>query len=910
MGLTLVFRTSRVLNLAAGEMGSLPALLIPVFVIGHSWPYWPTLAMALVGSAVLGGLIEFLVIRRLQRATRLTAMVATIGLAQLLFGLTFLLPRAGELTGKRYPTPFTWRWTVGSLVLGPGQILILIVSPLCVIGLAWFLRRSRVGRASRAAAENTDAARLAGVPTGRIAFVIWMLAGLLAGVGAILIGPTRPLAIGSALGPALLLRALAASMIGGLSSLPGTFAGGILIGVIESLILFNYPVGGVLELVLAFVILASLLLERRLSRAYRRREDSTWARAGATRPLTPDVAGDARVRLMRWGVLSVVVLVAVLAPLVLTPSNQFRLTTVLMYALIGLSLVILTGYSGNVSLGQWAFVGLGAAVGGRLVQLDWPYAGALVGAAVCGGFAALIVGLPALRIRGLFLAVTTLSFALVVSTWLFYQDWLVVRSGQSGSSLQLPRPDFLGIDFDEERNYYWLCLVVFMAIAYVVYRLRRSGLGRAMVAVRENAPSAASLAISPRRAKLMAFVLSGVVASLGGFLYGNLRVNYSHDPAGTFGPGLSLDIMVTAVFGGVSSITGVVLGAAWVEGIPSILGEGYALVSSGVGLLVVLILLPGGLASLVFDVRDRWVTALTRGRVGRATAGAAVADADAEEPAPARREVPVRAAPRSAEANGAIPVRAEGITVNFGGLRALDAVTVEARRGEILGLMGPNGAGKTTLFDVLTGQVRCDAGRVVLDGRDVGGVPSHRRARLGLGRTHQQALLFGELTVCETVEVALERRRPTRMLPSLVGFPTARRRDRARRADAVEVIDLLDLGPYAHRPLAELPTGIRRLVELGCVVALDAHVLLLDEPTAGFTPREVESFARVVGEVQRYLGATIVVIDHDVPMMRHLVDRLYVLSTGRVIAEGDPSLLDTDQGVAEAYLGIPATAPA
>jgi ABC-type branched-subunit amino acid transport system ATPase component len=206
---------------------------------------------------------------------------------------------------------------------------------------------------------------------------------------------------------------------------------------------------------------------------------------------------------------------------------------------------------------------------------------------------------------------------------------------------------------------------------------------------------------------------------------------------------------------------------------------------------------------------------------------------------------------------------------------------------------------------VLTGQLRANHGDVYLDGVEVGHLAPHRRARLGVGRTYQEARLFAELTATEAIEVALERRLPTHTIPSLVGLPSSRRRERRAACDAAEIVELLDLQHYAHRPVGELPTGVRRLVELGCVVALDADLLLLDEPTAGFTHREVQAFARVIGEVREYLGATVVVIDHDVPMMRTLVDRLYVLATGRIIAEGPPSLLDTDQAVADAYLGTP-----
>lgn len=915
IGLVLVFTSSRVLNLAAGEMGALPGLMVPILVLSHGWPYWTAVPLALVGATVLGGLIEFLVIRRLARASRLTILVATIGLAQALLGIGLLIPRGGVLVGKRYPTPFDARVDVGGLTLGAGQLLILVVVPLVAIGLTVFLRRSALGRASRAAADNPEAASLAGIPSERISFVIWALVGLLAGLAAVLIGPTRPLNVSQALGPSLLLRALGAAMIGSLTRIPMTFAGGIVIGIAEALVLFNYPNGTTLELVLAGIIVVSLLVKRDLGVSSREDRSSQWSALASILPLPPPLARHPRIRLARWATLAAVGLLAAGVPFVLTPSSQFLASSVVLFGFMGLSLVVLTGYAGHVSLGQFAFVGVGAAVAGRLYQLGYPH---LVGAAaviVVGGLVAWVVGLPALRVRGLFLAVTTLAFALVVSGWMFAQDWLVTSTREFGPSLQLPRPELLGLDFEEERAYYWLCLGVLAVGAALVYRLRRSSLGQAMIAVRDNEAAAASLAWSPSRVKLTAFVVSGAIAALAGLLFGGLLTRFSSDPAAVFGADQSLNLMVTAVFGGVTTVTGVILGAVWIQGIPRILGEGYALVSSGFGLVLILILLPNGLASLVFKVRDRVVAALASnsGEVTGGEASTAPLDGtDSRAPRGARAAtIATRAAsgpvgpagPAGTGSDAAIPLRAEEVTVQFGGIRALSSVSMEARQGELLGIMGPNGAGKTTLLDVLSGRQAPRQGRVHLHGRDVTGVSAHGRARLGLGRSFQHGRLFADLTVVECIALAHERRAPTRALPAVFGTPGARRRDRAATQAAAEVIEFLGIGDYAHRPVGDLPTGIRRLVQLGCVSALEADVLLLDEPTAGFTPREVASFSRVVDDVRTYLGATIVVVDHDVPMMRDLVDRLYVLDLGEVIAAGAPSLLDTDTAVATAYLG-------
>jgi ABC-type branched-subunit amino acid transport system ATPase component/ABC-type branched-subunit amino acid transport system permease subunit len=900
VGITLVYRTTRVLNFSAGEMGALPAVLIPILVINNGWPYWLALVLALTGSLLLGGMTEAFVIRPLSRGPRLTMLVATIGLAQALFGINLLIPRGGDLTGKQFPVPFDWHLTIGSLVLGPGQLLILVAAPACVLALTWYLDRSPLGKASRAAAENGEAALLAGVPIGRVSFNIWAIAGLFAGIGAVLAGATRPLTLSVALGPALLLRALGASMVGGLRSIWGSFAGGIGIGVIEALIIWNYPVGGVLEAVLAVVILASMLLRPRLGRATRRTEAAGWTFVTAIRPLVPDLARHTRVRIARIAAIGLVLVAAVAAPLAVRPSSQVTLTTIVLTALMGLSLVVLTGYAGQVSLGQYAFVGIGAALGGRLYQLGLPHlAGAAIVVAV-GALIATVIGLPALRMGGLFLSVATLGFALATSSWLFFQDWLVHQSPSKGTSMQLPRPTFLGVDFNEEAPYYWLCLLVLALVSVMVFRLRRCGPGRSMLAVRDNERSAASLSLSPRRVKLTAFAMSGAIASLAGFLYGGLLINFSSTPGSTFGPAQSLALVVTVVFGGITTITGAVLGALWIVGIPRLLGDEYALLSSGFAVVLVLLLLPGGLASVVFNLRDRLVANLTGG-----TVEARPVDADKLESSLESIAVHGRAhADRPAPNDGGSPIAASGVVVRFGGLFALREVSVHACSGEILGIMGPNGAGKTTLFDVLSGNLRPAEGTVLFHGDDVTTLPAYRRARLGLGRTYQQASLFGDLTALESVAVALEHRHRSLLVPTITCWPPSIVGEQQRRARAGDILDLVGLGPYAHRPVSVLPTGLRRLAELGCVIALEPDVLLLDEPTAGFTLREIASFRRVVHDVRDYLGATIVVIDHDVPMMRDLVDRLYVLDAGVVIAEGPPSVLDTNPEVSEVYMGV------
>ncbi len=893
VGLVMIYKTSRVLNFAHGEMGALGASIIPWLVIRHGVNYWLALPLALAISSVAGAFTAFIITKYLPRASRLIVMVLTIGASQLFFALGLFIPK-NDLGSATYPTPFHATVTLGSLRLTSGSLLILVAVPLVTLALAAFFRFTTTGLASRAAAENEDAAALAGVRVRRVAIVVWTVAGLLAGATAVLTGPTRPLTGQVALGPELLLRALVAAVIGGLGSLPAAFAGGVVIGVVETLVRWNYPTGGTTEIILVALIIGTLLLRRGLGQRARGGEGASWSLAGVLRSMDTRTAALPRVRSARRIGMAALVVAAIGVALPMNNAQRVLLSSVALFALMGLSLVVLTGFAGQLSLGQFAFVAVGALVGGRAHQLGYPEWMAALYAVGAGGLVALVIGLPALRIRGVFLAVVTLAFAVAVPPWLYGQGWLVHVAGTS-TSLEIPRPTWLGIDFGAELHYYWLCLAVLLVVATLVHWLGRSGVGRAMKAVRDNEPAAATLSVSPRRSKLTAFVLAGMIAALAGYLYGGLLVSFSQP--NTFAPEYSLVLVALVILGGVTTVTGAVAGAVYVQGLayvlgpilPNVLGPFVALVVGGVGLFVAVLMFPGGIAHVLFDLRD-WL--LRRWRVGSDAETGAAPDALVVR---ARLEPSVDAQPPALEARD--------VTVRFGGIVAVDGVSLRAAPGAIVGLVGPNGAGKTTLFDVLSGQRRPDTGGVVLDGVEITTLRPDARARLGVGRTFQQARLFDGLLLREAFEVALERHEPSEVVPSLLSLPPALDAERRKALRSDEIVDLLGLGPFAERYVSELSTGVRRITELGCMIALGARVLLLDEPTAGVAQREVEAFRPVLDDIRRHLGATVVLIEHDLPLVIGLADHLCVMAEGKVIAEGDPRELRHDPRVVAAYLG-------
>jgi ABC-type branched-subunit amino acid transport system ATPase component/ABC-type branched-subunit amino acid transport system permease subunit len=886
-GLVLVFRASRVINLAHAEVGALGAALLARMVVDGGVPWAVALPVVVVVGLAIGAFIELVVVRRLAASPRVVVLVATLGVSQLLLVAQLALPDVSN-PGSPFPQPVDRVASFGGVTLDGSAFLTLGLVPAAVFALTVFLNRTPTGLAVRASADNPDAAELAGISKRRVSTLVWALAGGLAVLTVVLANGllrTRVGAVDIGFGPALLLRALAAALVGRLASLPLALVGGVVIGITDAVLQVSFPGrSGYLDAVLFGAVLVMVLLQALRGGSAGREDSASLALFAAERPLPTALRGvwwAEQSGRIAWGVVGALTL---FVPLLGLDAGQLAAASrVPLFAIVGLSLVVLTGWAGQLSLGQVAFYGLGAMSTAALVQRGVPFPAAVAEATILGVLVALLVGLPALLVRGLFLAVTTLAFAVAASSALFQATFLVGES----KVLAFQPGTLLGLDLRDGPTYYYLCLAALVVCSLMVGALRRSGVGRSIIAVRANTPRAQAMTLSPTVARLTAFGLSGGLAAFAGALFAGLQRSVSYTQFSVYD---SLAVVAIVMIGGLGSVSGAVLGAAWVLGIPALFGNTdiAKLLTSAIGLLVLLLYLPGGLRSLVLLGRDALFAAAASRRT-RSVVMVAPAEVAERAPLPVLPEGPV--------------LEALGVTVVFGGRIALYDVDLVVQPGEVLGLIGANGAGKSTLLAAVSGFVPVDLGTVRLLGQDVTHAPAHERARLGMGRVFQDARLFDDLTVRESVLVALEAGERSELVPSMLALPPARRMERHKQSLAAEQIDLLGLGEYADTQVRVLSTGTRRVVELACLLAQNARVLLLDEPTAGLAQREAEAFAPLLLKVRTELDATMVLIEHDIPLVMSLSDRVQCLSAGRTLALGTPEQVRSDPQVIAAYLG-------
>jgi branched-chain amino acid transport system permease protein len=629
IGMALIYRANRIINFAQADLGTVPASFVTAFILFWGWSYWLGLATGIVLAIITGVVIEFALVRRFRTAPRLVLTVATLGISQLMVLVGILIPRwwGKNTVSERLPPPFDWKFTpswqwrfweptLGSPILNAHDLVALIVAPIAMLGVAWFLSRSRWGVAVRANAERTDRAAMLGLPVSRLDSIVWSMATLLAFLALFIRSGIIGVPLGFAAGLPALLLALAALVVGRLERLPTIAAAAVAFGILDYGVRYSASSPAYVYPIVAAVIFTVLLVQP--SRALRRDDaTSSWRGAEEIRPLPDHLAAHPAVATVRWTLIALAVLGLVLLPRLFAVDITIKATAAVIYAIILLSLVVLTGWSGQISLGQMALVGTGAAVSTALTSrwnVDLTLSLAL--AAAAGGVTAFVVGLPALRLRGLYLAVTTFAFGLAAQQWLLNDDFF---GWFPSAETRVERPPLFGrIDVSTPTRYYAYSVVILTLVYLGLRGVRRSEVGRTIVAVRENERAAQSFAVPVVRARLTAFVLSGAVAGVGGGLLAHLAQGFSAD---TYGPGDSLQAFTGAVVGGLGALAGALFGAAYLRGILLIRAPEWQLVTSGVGVLFVLLVLPGGLLGLWARVRDVLVGKLTGTRPDQVASG-------------------------------------------------------------------------------------------------------------------------------------------------------------------------------------------------------------------------------------------------------------------------------------------------
>ncbi|MCO1660183.1 branched-chain amino acid ABC transporter ATP-binding protein/permease [Pseudonocardia humida] len=594
----------------------------------------------------------------------------------------------------------------------------------------------------------------------------------------------------------------------------------------------------------------------------------------------------------RSDVVGVVLLLVVLLllPLVLPVWVTGTAVYATIYAIAAVGLSLLMGLAGQVSLGHAAFFAVGAYTQGILVtRTAVPGLLSAVIAVALAMLAALLVGLPLLRLRGHYLALATLGLGIILTVVAIETPFLGATSGIFG----IDKPEFGGRRYDSPVEYLWLLTPVVVLAIVGARNLVQSRVGRALGAVNDSEVAAETLGVDTFRLRLQVFVLSAGYAGVAGVFFAHWLAVVNPNAANF---ALSVEFLLMAVLGGLGTVWGAVVGGFAVEFldeglrevvplvVPGATGE-VQLIGFGIVLTLVMIFLPGGLHQLFRTLTRRWapVPAAVEGTAAGLGDGPLLAREGRPEP-------------------GTVLLSVRGLTKHYGGVTAVDGVDLDVAAGEIVALIGPNGAGKTTCFNMVSGVVEPSAGTVEVAGTRIDGRKPHVFAAARATRTFQNLQVFGSATVLGNVMVGRHLRSRVGLLRGMLGF-AARREEREIVAAAREVIDMVGLTADADRPAADLPFGRQRLMEVARALAVEPDLLLLDEPMAGLSGAERRDLARLLRRL-RAGGMGIVLVEHDVEAVLALADRVAVLDDGVRIALGTPQEVRDDPAVVAAYLGV------
>jgi ABC-type branched-subunit amino acid transport system ATPase component/branched-subunit amino acid ABC-type transport system permease component len=868
LGIVTVHRGARVVNFAQGAFAMVGAYVFYDLHVNSGVSYIPSFiaGVAASGAAAVG--THVFVMRPLRNAPLISRIIACLGVLEILEeGMSHVEPSTPQFVSSSLP--LTQVHIFGTVVT-LDRLIIVGIMFLLAATLSLVYRHTQFGRATSAALDNRRAIRALGYSPDRLAVVNWLIGGCLAGIAGILLAPITGLSVSEY--TLLILPALAAAVVGRLDSLWLAMFGGILIGVMQSEMSFYISAPGWSDAAPFLLILVILFI----------RGVGGVSRTSASQRLPRVGTGAVRVGFVVPGI----VLLLLLTQIVQNPFWIGALVTTIGGAIVLLSFVLVTGYSGQLSLAQFAFAGLGAWMAGKfVVDLHMPLLIAVLLSVVLVFPIGLALGAACLRTSGVNLAIATIGFAAAVEYLVFDSSTLTGPTGITLGSISLFGLNLSPIDYPQ--RYAAAASIALLVAGVVTANIRRGRSGRRLLIARSNERAAASLGLRVTQARIFAFGIGSAIAALGGIVLGfaNTTIVFT-----IFSTLQSIESVAQAVIGGVGWVAGAGLGGIGQPG--GVLTQALDQ-SAGSTLASYVPLILAVLLIVVLILQTLLVRLGIREPPGSVGANLALDETPARR---AGRRSPDKVRPQALEVSD--------LTVTFGGVTAVSGVSLRVDPGEVVGLIGPNGAGKTTFIDAVAGSVRARTGQISLGNQPMRNMSSDGRARLGLTRSFQSLELFDDMSVLDNLLAASDPGN-VRDYAIDVFWPQSVSLSDAGRAAIPE----FGLDACLAATPAELPYGTRRLVAIARAVATNPSVLLLDEPAAGLDDGETGELADLVAKLAREWGMGVLLVEHDVEMVMNICDRVYVLELGRLIATGTPSEIRNDERVIRAYLGTGSLEP-
>lgn len=903
VGFTLVYNVSGVLALAQGAYVALAILAMTSFTgpLGVAGAVAATTIMLVV----VAGVIQWFVVRPAMRHLSHTNLLMLMG------GLLIVSEGAAMLvwgTQSFTMEPFNrGNFDISGVVVPRQDIWVVGAALLCVGAIGFVLRRTTVGKALNATAQDSTAAGLMGIRVDRIMLASACLAALLGVVAGIVIGPLTALAPNGG-AQDYTLYGLIAVTVGGLGSIGGSLVGGFVLGLAESLTIgyvsptFADPV--------AIGILLVLLLFRPNGLVGRReaiRSDIAERKVGQSRigrQLSPVVGRPLTVA----GIVAIGVL-----PWLVGAGDLSALTISGIYCIAVIGVDVVTGLAGQVNLGQNAFMMTGGYTAAVLMKSTGISADLALLCGLAGGvLVSLLIGIGAFRLRGMYLATATLALGVLAFE---VASGLGITGGANGIAVP-KRLSIGGFAFDTSFRFYYLSWILAALAAVIALRIKRSSGGLMMRVMNADEMGARSLGTHVRRMKILAFAISALFGALAGVLYGEYNLFLSPDALSS---ALSLSLITMVVVGGEGSVIGPMLAATLLTFLPLAvqgISTWFTLVD---GALLVLFLryLPGGLYGAAAAAVERlgrvsWGEPLARpDRVDiglrLVPAGLVAVKSVTTEPVTAQGEgkplEPAMGRLSGADQSDRLTLEVVGLTKRYGGVLAVHNVTFTANTAQIFSIIGPNGAGKSTLLNVISGCERCDGGHMRLGGKPVSGTTPERMAELGVVRTFQQSRFFPQLSVLENVLVGGYSDRHPAMAAEVVSTAGARSKRGRDMERAMSLLEIFGLRESRDAPPSTLPLAGQKGLDLARALMSDPKLLLLDEPGAGLNDAETEELGLVLSAL-RSLGKGIVFVDHNMGLVMGIADQVMVMDAGQEILTGAPDAVRADTRVLAAYVGV------